>query len=212
MIVSLHSDREYEAELKELREAFRELGEEVGSALKVALGSLTGSHLPNGKHQKDPASSLARLSQLIDRLCVRILALRQPTASDLRFVVVALKANVLLGRISSLSRGLELRHKRNLKVGSGIIDLANRLQAAFDLALDALIDENAATAKRMHTAVRNLAALERKLFGKLKGEASHEAARVLDTIADIAEAAEVLADLVPFLLGGKSPIPRKNTW
>jgi phosphate transport system protein len=210
MTVSLHSDREYEAELQELREAFRELGEEVGGSLKAALGPLA-SHPPDGKH-KDSASSLARLSQLIDRLCVRILALRQPTASDLRFVVVALKANVLLGRISSLSRGLVLRRKKSLKVGPGIAELANQLQAAFDLALDALIDENAATAKRMHTAVRNLAALERKLFGKLKGEASHEAARVLDTIADIAEAAEVLADLVPFLLGGKSPIPRKNTW
>jgi phosphate transport system protein len=212
MIVPQHSDREYEAELQELREAFRELGEQVGSTLEEALGTLGGSHAPDGKHQKESASSLARLSQLIDRLCVRILALRQPTASDLRFVVVALKANVLLGRISSLARGLVLRHKKNLKAGEGVSELAKQLQAAFDLALDALIDENAATAKRMHTAVRKLAALERKLFGKLKGETSHEMARVLDTIADIAEAAEVLADLVPFLLGGKSPIPRKNTW
>lgn len=202
--MAMHSDLEYEAELQQLRAALRELGENVGSALLSSLRALTGEP---SKSPRVSVAGMARLSQTIDRLCLRILALRQPTASDLRFVVVALKANLLLGRIGRLAQRLAARakDKGTLQSPHSITDLAKQLQGAFALAQEALVEENRGTATRMHSAARKVAALERKLFGSLRGETSHTT-RVLDTIADVAETADALADLVPFLSGGGSRI------
>ena len=211
--MALHSDLEYEAELQQLRAALREVGEHAGNALASSLKALTGVGMARGKAPRVSVAAISRASHTIDRLCVRILALRQPTASDLRFVVVALKANLLFGRIAWLTQRIAARAKEDATLQSpeAIADLAKQLQGAFDMAREALVEENRSTATRMHSATRKVAALERKLFGSLKGETSHTT-RVLDTIADIAEAADALADLVPFLLGGKAASTRPNSW
>jgi phosphate transport system protein len=211
--MALHSDREYEAELQQLRAALSELGEHAGSALASSLGALSGARMARGKAPRASVAHLHGHSQTIDRLCVRILALRQPTASDLRFVVVALKANLLFNRIGSLSQRIAARAKDEATLPSpeAIADLARQLQSAFDLAKEALVEESRGSATRTHSAGRKVAALERKLFGSLRGETSHTT-RVLDTIADIAEAADALADLVPFLLGGRAANTRPNDW
>ena len=77
---------------------------------------------------------------MIDELSLSIIALRQPAASDLRFITLALKVSTDLERIGDLcvniaERALELNEEPQLKP---YIDLPKMAEAAEGMIVDAL--------------------------------------------------------------------------
>ena len=94
-----HISGQYDAELDELRAMVTEMGGLVERQLQaVCLGLSTWD--------ADPAEPVAALDKAVNRLevsiddaCTHIIALRQPTASDLRLVMSIVKAITDLERI-----------------------------------------------------------------------------------------------------------------
>jgi phosphate transport system protein len=94
-----HTSRAYESELEELRAAAVKMGDLCMQALATALeafrdGSRTLAQRVREMDRRVDASEIA-----IDALVVRILALRQPVASDLRLLAMMLKLVTDLERI-----------------------------------------------------------------------------------------------------------------
>src|SRR5439155_1690338 len=95
-----HTSRHYEMELVELKEKILFVGgmveEMIGSAMRSLLDR--DPELARQVIDSDPRVDVAELE--VDHLCLNLLALRQPAASDLRFIATALKIVTYLERVA----------------------------------------------------------------------------------------------------------------
>src|SRR3954452_22909820 len=149
--MTVNTDRQYEEELQELRRLVLEMGGLVEKQIADAIRALTTKDrvLAEATIPKDHAVN--RLDVEIDELCIRILALRQPAARDLRFITTTLKITTDLERIgdravSICERALELLDEPALKP---YIDLPRMAEIALTMlrhALDAFVREDTALA------------------------------------------------------------------
>ena len=90
MAPTVHTDKAYEAELKELRERLLEMGGKVESAITQSVRALSERDAELARQVQVNDREVNRMEVEIDDACRRILALRQPAASDLRFITTAL--------------------------------------------------------------------------------------------------------------------------
>ena len=90
----------------------------------------------------------------VEEECLKILALHQPVAQDLRYIVAILKINHDLERIGDLAvsiaeRGLSLCHLPQPPLELDLTSMAARAQRMVASSLDALIQYDAALAKQI---------------------------------------------------------------
>ncbi len=104
-----HTDRQYEAELQQVRDLLAAMGGRVERMLHDALQALHD-------HDRDLARAVLaadrevnELEVEVDEACLRNLALRQPTASDLRFLAAALKIVTDVERMGDLAANVAER-------------------------------------------------------------------------------------------------------
>jgi phosphate transport system protein len=95
-----------------------------------------------------------RLEVDIDEHCLRILARRQPVASDLRFITIALKLVTDLERMGDLvvnvcERVIELNQEPALKPYVGLRAMADLVQSLVRDALDAFVHGDAERAQHV---------------------------------------------------------------
>jgi phosphate transport system protein len=95
-----------------------------------------------------------RLELETDGACLRILAKRQPVASDLRFITIALKLVTDLERIGDLvvnicERVLELNQEQALESSHGIVLMSEAAQGMLHEALDAFVQRDPERAQQV---------------------------------------------------------------
>ncbi|MCA1636275.1 MAG: phosphate signaling complex protein PhoU [Acidobacteria bacterium] len=98
--------------------------------------------------------AIDRLEVEIDRLCIDVLALRQPAARDLRFVVAVVKINPLLERIAdhacNIARAaIDLNDEPQLKPHADLPRMAGSASQMLRAALDAFTHGDAAAARAL---------------------------------------------------------------
>lgn len=154
MIDRRHTDREYEAELDHLRESLLMMGARVEEMIKGALRAFTerNSNLANVTIAADRQVDASEIQ--IDELCLRILALRQPVASDLRFITTTLKLVTDLERVADLcvnicERALELSDETPLAFDRTIMRIGETAQGMLHDALDAFVAGDAVKAEQV---------------------------------------------------------------
>src|SRR5512133_2465107 len=108
-----HTDKAYEAELKGLRDRLLVMGGQVERAMAASVRAVAERDAELASQVKTNDREINRMEVEIDGMCRRILALRQPAASDLRFITTALKIVTDLERMGDLAvnvaeRALEL--------------------------------------------------------------------------------------------------------
>ena len=113
-------DREYEAELRRLHDQLLVMGAKVEEMIDGSMRALVQRDSELARRQIDFDHQINRLEVEIDELCLRILARRQPVASDLRFITIALKLVTDLERMGDLGvniceRVIELNMEAPLK-------------------------------------------------------------------------------------------------
>jgi phosphate transport system protein len=109
----------------------------------------------------------------VEEECLKILALYQPVASDLRFLVAVIKINSELERIGDLAsnigeRAISLAQEHPVPVPGGFAVMAERTGTILEKALDALVRQDAATARLVLAADDEIDALYRGLIEELK--------------------------------------------
>src|SRR5437868_1605802 len=97
--MTLHTDRQYESELQDLRERLLLMASRVEEMIVLTTRSLVERDSILARRMIDADRDINRLEVDADDLCLHILALRQPAASDLRFIALALKIVTDLERI-----------------------------------------------------------------------------------------------------------------
>src|SRR5512139_3827336 len=167
-----HTDRAYEAELRQLREKLLEMGGKVEGALSSSVRALTERDAPLAEKVTAADREVNRLEIEIDDACRRILALRQPAASDLRFITTALKIVTDLERMGDLAvniaeRAKDLAQAPALQPLHDLGRLAALSEAALAKALDAFVTADPAKAEEVLASDDHLDALYLKIFGEL---------------------------------------------
>jgi phosphate transport system protein len=143
-----HSDQVYEAELRRVREHILLMGAKVEEMIASSMKALVerDSRLARELIQFD--HEINRIEVETDELCLKILARRQPVASDLRFITIALKLVTDLERIGDCGvniceRVIELNDEPPLKPYAELATMAEIAQAMVREALDAFVESDA---------------------------------------------------------------------
>jgi phosphate transport system protein len=171
---STHTDKAFEADLRELREKLLAMGAKVEALIADSMRALIDrdSALAEAVTQGD--KEVNRLEVEIDEACRRILALRQPAASDLRLITTALKIVTDLERIGDLAvniaeRAKDLNQAPPLKAYVDTPRLAELAQQHVKKALDAFVSSDTARAEEVCREDDLLDALYLKIFNDLLG-------------------------------------------
>jgi phosphate transport system protein len=143
-----HTSREYEAELQKLRDRLLLMGAKVEEIIKGSMQALLERDSDLAKKMIQADRRINQLELGIDQMCLQILARRQPVASDLRFITIAMKLVTDLERIGDLAvnlseRVLELNEEPPLKPYVDLPRMAEEAQEMVHGALDAFVEGNA---------------------------------------------------------------------
>lgn len=103
MATTTHTDREYENDLKRLRERLLLMAGRVEVMIADAVRAMIEHDAALASRTIEADHKVNRAEMEIDELCLLILVKRQPMASDLRFVTHSLKMVTDLERIGDLA-------------------------------------------------------------------------------------------------------------
>ncbi|MCW5961173.1 MAG: phosphate signaling complex protein PhoU [Pyrinomonadaceae bacterium] len=165
-------NRIIDQQLDRLRDKLLLLGGTTERALQRAMQSLTNrdSDLAQNVLREDKVIDEMELE--IDRLCIEILALQQPAAHDLRFVISVAKITPILERIadhagSIAKAALILNTEPQLKQYIDLPKMATNAAEMLRSALDAFTSEDAEASRRIIKQDRVINKSYKRIFSEL---------------------------------------------
>ncbi|HEY9147916.1 MAG TPA: phosphate signaling complex protein PhoU [Gammaproteobacteria bacterium] len=99
MHIGQHISQQYNAELEDIRNRVMAMGGLVEQQLSTAIEALVSGDSKQGEAVINDDYKVNAMEVAIDEECSRVLARRQPTASDLRLIVAVIKTITDLERI-----------------------------------------------------------------------------------------------------------------
>jgi phosphate transport system protein len=152
-----HIVRSYEEQLKRLRELVARMGGLAERQVADAAAALIRRDTEMATAVVGRDGEIDALETEIENFCVRLLALRQPMAGDLRLIVAAMKVSTDIERIGDYARNAAKRAivvSQQPQLGSlnGFQWMARLVQENLKDAIDALVKEDAVAAERVWAA------------------------------------------------------------
>jgi len=146
--------RHLDDELDSLRDKVLLLGGEAEAALESAMRALTERDSELARKVLEDDDRVDRLEVEIDRQCIDIIALRQPAARDLRFVISVAKMAPVLERIAdhacNIARAaIDLNNEPELNSVFDLKQMAEQALSMLRAALDAFTTSDALAAREV---------------------------------------------------------------
>jgi phosphate transport system protein len=136
----------FDEELKALKEKVLRFSSMVEAAIRDSVKSLVERNSDLAREVIEKDHQINALDVAIDEECIRLIALRQPMARDLRFITTAMKITTDLERMGDLAvniaeRAIELNEEPLLKPYKNIPKMAEIAQKMVRDSLDAFVRE-----------------------------------------------------------------------
>lgn len=209
--------RHFDEELNALKGKILTMGGLVEEQIAGALRALTERDPDLATRIIENDHRVNTLDVEIDEECLRLLALHQPAAGDLRFVTTAMKISTELERMSDLAeniaeRAIELNEEPQLKPYIDIPRMANWTMRMVKESLDAFVNRDAVLARKVCADDDFVDELTEQLFRELLSfmlENPQTITRAIRLtfigkyIERIADHATNVAELVVYLVEGK---------
>ncbi|MEO5769068.1 MAG: phosphate signaling complex protein PhoU [Polyangia bacterium] len=178
-----HTHREFAQELKVLRQRLSGMAERAARQIALAMKALHDQNDELAQQVIREDAAIDADENEIDRLAMQLLATRQPVASDLRFITMALKFVVDVERIGDLAAGiakraLELNRLPPLDARGDLTQLATMVQKNLYLAIDSFIRSDAEQAASVIAADLDIDHLNASLFAQLVAHVAADPATV----------------------------------
>ena len=213
-----HTDQHYEAELKQLHLKVLEMGGFGEKQIVNAVAALVGRDDALARATIERDHTMNRMDVEIDELCLRLLALHQPAAKDLRLITTALKITTDLERIGDMAvniceRTVELNLEAQLKPFIDIPRMAEVAQEMLRQSLDAFVREDVELALKVCRDDDIIDQLNGQMFRELLSymiedpQTITRAIRLLfigKYLERIADHATNISEMVVFMVKGKS--------
>lgn len=209
--------RHFDEELQDLKRKLIDMGAMVESQIHGAIRGLTERDSDLARRIIANDNRVNALDVEVDEMCLRLLALHQPTASDLRFVTTGMKISTELERMSDLAesiseRVIELNEEPQLKPYIDLPRMANWSMRMVKDSLDAFVNRDAGLARKVCGDDDFVDDLNEQLFRELLSfmiENTQTITRairltfVAKSIERIADHATNVAELVVYMVEGK---------
>lgn len=209
--------RHFDEELEQLRATLLRMGGLAEKQLHDALQALTARDSTLAERVIEDDHRVNALDVEIDEECIRLLALHQPAARDLRLITTAMKIASELERIGDLAesistRALELNEEPPLKPYIDIPRMGNWTCVMVKESLDAFLNRDVHLAEKVLKDDDFVDDLMGQLFRELLSYMIEEprtisrAIRLLfvaKSIERVADHATNIAELVVYLVQGK---------
>jgi phosphate transport system protein len=213
-----HTDRAYETQLGKLRSCLLEMGGLVEDQITQAIRSLTERDpvLAHATVERD--HTVNRLDVEIDELSMKLIALHQPAARDLRLITTALKITTDLERIGDLAthiaeRAIELAAEPPVKPNVDIPRMASVASSMVHRSLDAFVREDVELALEVCSSDDTIDRMHDQLFRELLSFMADDPQAISRTmrllfvskyLERVGDHATNIAEMVIFLVRGTS--------
>ena len=146
--------RHLDDELDSLRDKVLLLGGETELALERAMHALVERDSKVAQEVLENDDKVDRLEVEVDRQCIEIIALRQPAARDLRFVISVAKMAPVLERVAdhacNIARAaIDLNNEPELTVVADLRKMSEHALSMLRAALDAFTSSDAIAAREV---------------------------------------------------------------
>jgi len=162
-------------ELVELRRMVLTMGAAVEQRLAMIVQSLTEGDFDSAVIVRHGDKEIDQMELEIEETCLRALALSHPVASDLRFVLAALRINADLERIGDLAKSVAKRiiaisECEQCSLPEGITKMATYARTMFADVLRSLAESDVRLARHIRTEDRRIDDLQKELFAWARRE------------------------------------------
>lgn len=212
-----HINAEFDAELRSLKEQILAMGGLVDAQVTEALRALADKDVERARRVIDADRAVNQLELAIDERCIRMLALRQPAASDLRFIAAALKMVTDLERIGDLAVNMAERvdallEEPALRAVSDLPGMATAAQTMLRAVLQAFVAGDPVGAERVISADAGIDVGTSRLLAEVQDAMIRDPGTVLRGLATIFFAKHIermadhttnVAEMVIYLIRGR---------
>ena len=209
--------RHFDEELKNLKEKILRMGAMVEEQIAHAVKALVERDSDRARRVIVNDHRVNAMDVEVDEDCLRLIALHQPMARDLRFLTTAMKISTELERMSDLAeniseRAIELNEEPQLKPYIDIPRMAERAQRMVKESLDAFVNQDSNLARTVCRDDDFIDDLNQQIFRELLSfmiEDPHTITRAIRIsfvskyLERIADHATNIAELVVYLVEGK---------
>jgi phosphate transport system protein len=213
-----HTSKEYERELHEIKEGLLYLGALTERAIEESAKALIERNSELARQVIENDCHIDQLDDEIEEKCIRLLALRQPAARDLRFITTAIKINGHLERIGDMAvkiaeKAILLNEEPQLKPYIDLPRMTEISQGMIRDSLDALVREDVELANKVRIEDDIVDNLNEQIFRELltfmieDPRTIHRALLIMQvskTVERISDHAKGMADMIVYMITGKS--------
>jgi phosphate transport system protein len=211
-----HTSSYYEKELQEIKDGLIYLGALTEKAIQAAMKSLSERNSDIAHKVIEADEEIDKLDTELEKKCVKILALRQPTAIDLRFITTAIKITGHLERIGDMA--VNIAEKAILLIGEPqlkpYIDLPRMADLVAEMiknSLDSFIRNDLRMAEKVRQTEQITDDINEQIFRELltfmmeDSKSIHRALLIMQVsknLERIADHAKGIADMVTYMVTG----------
>jgi phosphate transport system protein len=191
-----HISTQLDAELQGLKSRLLAMGSIVDRQVDAAISAFVGGKLEHARQVIARDREVDDLERAIDERCINLLALRQPEASDLRFVAATLKIVTDLERIGDLAVGTAeavevIVTQPKLPTLGELTRLAHVAMDMLRSALQAFVNEDLVTAGCVMAASATVDSATSKLLSDTRDAMHHDPALISAGLATTSVAKHV---------------------
>ncbi|MFG0330704.1 MAG: phosphate signaling complex protein PhoU [Phycisphaerales bacterium] len=206
-------------EMTGLRRNILSLGADVEHRVNRIVDAFVNMDIVAAREVRSGDNAIDRAEVDIEQECLRILALWNPVAKDLRFVLAVLRINTDLERIADQAKGIAKRLLERMDQSKpmpqppkALYEMARGSAAMVHDVLSALADSDAAVSQRVRRSDQTIDDLNREVFAWVQAEIPahvEETAAAIDYLSiarrfeRIADHATNIAETVIFLAEGE---------
>jgi phosphate transport system protein len=183
--MSVHLQRE----IANLKKSILSLGAIVEERLWQAVKAVSERNYDLAKKIKKADLEIDKMEVQVEEDCLKILALYQPVAVDLRFIVAVLKINNDLERIGDQAANIadiaiRLANQTRVEIPPEFPAIADKTQAILKKALDALVNLDANLAQEVRLDDDEIDDINVEIYDRVK-ENIRKDIKLLDAMIDI---------------------------
>jgi len=160
-------------EVESLKKKLLALGARVETSVRNAASSIEQQDAELAQKVIGTDIEIDHTEVEVEEDCLKILALYQPVAIDLRFIVTVLKINNDLERIGDLAvniaeRGVFLACQPKIDISIDLVDMAHHAQSMLKKSLDALINHDTKLAHQVCASDDIVDGMNRQMYSKVQ--------------------------------------------
>ena len=160
-------------EIETLKKKILALGTVVEESLRRAMKALETRDARLARDIIDHDEEIDRMEVELEEDCLKVLALYQPVAIDLRFIVAVLKINNDLERIGDLAvniaqRAETLSARERVEISFDYLGMARKVQLMLENSLDSLVNLDVKLARKVCDTDDEVDEMHRQMFYRVQ--------------------------------------------